>query len=281
MDSIELGILHPGNMGISVAVSAQNSGCRVHWVSAGRSNQTRERAEEHNLYEFHTLAELCATCSLLISVCPPSAAEEVAGQVLEHGYRGLYVDANAIAPQRALRIGSTLAAAGVDFVDGGIIGGPAWQAGQTWLYLSGERAPEVAACFTAGPLESTVIGSEIGQASALKMCYAAYTKGRTALLSAIVAAAHELDVWSELQTQWDRDWPEFSVKTTESMRRVTAKAWRFAGEMDEISATFESAGVPGGFHAAAGELYHRLAQFKDASAAPSLEQVVAALIAPV
>lgn len=280
MQGQKVGILHPGNMGISIAASAQNSGCEVYWASEGRSQQTRQRAEKFGLIDAHTLEKLCQTCSVIASVCPPHAAEEVAEQVLAQGYAGLYVDANAISPQRARQIGQEMAAAGVDFVDGGIIGGPAWEPGQTWLYLSGDRAQAIADCFAAGPLEINVIGEAIGKASALKMSYAAWTKGSTALLSAVLATAEALGVWEDLARQWERNWPGFAEQSVNRARRVTAKAWRFAGEMDEISATFEAAGLPGGFHAAAGDLYRRLARFKDASETPTLEEVLAALLEP-
>jgi len=265
-------------MGISVAASAQKGGCKVYWASEGRSDQTRERAEKHSLHDAGTLAELCGTCSVVVSVCPPHAAEEVAEQVLACGFSGLYLDANAISPQRAVRIGDRMAAAGVAFVDGGIIGGPAWEPGQTWLYLSGRRAEEIAACFAGGPLETTVIGEAIGKASALKMCYAAYTKGTTALLGAILATAEVLGVRGELQTQWSRDWANFGEQAGEKVRNVTAKAWRFAGEMAEIAATFREAGLPGEFHAAAEMIYRRIADFKGASATPALKDVLAQLV---
>jgi 3-hydroxyisobutyrate dehydrogenase-like beta-hydroxyacid dehydrogenase len=275
----KVGVLHPGQMGISVAASAQRSGCEVYWASEGRSAQTRERAERFDLHDAGSLAHLCEVCSLLISVCPPHAAEDVARQVLAKSFAGLYLDANAIAPQRVGRIAQRMQAAGVGFVDGGIIGGPAWEPGQTWLYLSGVRAEEVAGCFGSGPLETTVIGTEIGRASALKMCYAAYTKGSTALLCAILAAAEALGVWDELRVQWQRNWPDLPDQAEQRVRRVTAKAWRFAGEMEEIAATFESAGLPGGFHAAAADLYRRLAHHKGAPATPSLDQVLGDLLA--
>jgi 3-hydroxyisobutyrate dehydrogenase-like beta-hydroxyacid dehydrogenase len=265
-------------MGAFVAASAANSGCEVCWTSEGRGPQTRERAEKIGLYEFKTLAELCQACSVLVSVCPPHAAEEVADQVLARGFAGLYLDANAISPQWVVRIGQKMADAGVSFVDGGIIGGPAWESGQTWLYLSGERAHEIVALFSAGPLQTGVIGGQLGEASALKMCYAAWTKGSTALRTTIVAVAESYGVWPELEEQWERDWPGFPDQTVQRARRVTAKAWRFAGEMDEIASTFAAAGLPGGFHLAAADLYRRLAGFKDAPSLPPLEEVLAALL---
>ena len=272
-----VGILHPGQMGVSIAASAKNGGHDICWASEGRSPQTHERAAKAGLHDAGTLAELSQVCSTILCVCPPHAAEDVAQQVLSHAFTGLYVDANAISPQRAIRIGRKMAEASVDFVDGGIIGGPAWTPGRTWLYLSGERAPDVASLFSAGPLETAVIGDEIGKASALKMCFAANTKGTTALLCAILAAAEKLGVREELEHQWSRGGSDFAERTVERVRNVTAKAWRFAGEMDEIASTFSEAGLPGDFHAAAAVIYRRIADFKDAPSTPPLEVVLAAL----
>ena len=156
-----VGILYPGQMGVSVAASAKNSGAEVIWASAGRSPQTRQRAMDAGLLDAVSLASLCDTCSIILCVCPPQAAEAVAAQVLDCRFRGLYLDANAISPERAKRIGEKLRAAGIEFVDGGIIGGPAWEPGTTYLYLSGEQAGQVAQLFSAGPLETEVLGEEL------------------------------------------------------------------------------------------------------------------------
>jgi 3-hydroxyisobutyrate dehydrogenase-like beta-hydroxyacid dehydrogenase len=273
-----VGILNPGDMGISVAATIHNSGHAVYWASEGRSPQTRARAEQHGLIDAGSLANICQTCAVIVSVVPPDAAEALAAQVLSQGFKGLFIDANAIAPGRAVRIGDAMNAAGASFVDGGIIGGPAWKANTTWLYLSGEAAAEAADYFAAGPLETRVIGDAVGKASALKMCFAAYTKGTTALLSAVLAAAESLDVRAELEQQWSQNGSNFAEQSANSVRNVTAKAWRFAGEMEEIAATFAQAGLPDEFHLAAADIYRRMADFKSAPETPSLEAVLSALL---
>ena len=258
-----IGIIHPGEMGISVAASARNSGHEVYWASEGRSPETRDRAVKHGLRDAATIANLCKTCAVIVSVCPPGAASEVAGEVLSHGFTGLFVDANAISPTRAADINRRVTAAGATFVDGGIVGGPAWSPGATWLFLSGPRTEEVAACFSAGPLGIRIIGTEPGRASALKMCYAAYAKGTTALMAAMLATAEHLGVRDEVYRQWARDEAGSVERAEQRVRQASAKAWRFIGEMDEIASTFRDAGLPGDFHAAAGEVYLRLAPFKN------------------
>jgi 3-hydroxyisobutyrate dehydrogenase-like beta-hydroxyacid dehydrogenase len=274
----KIGILHPGEMGISIAASAINNGHQVSWMSQSRSDKTRARAEKYDLIEIDSLFRFCQISEMIISVCPPHAAEDVARSVLEAGFQGLYLDANAISPQRAVKIGHMLKVNNIRFVDGGIIGGPAWTPKETWLYLSSKHSDEIARCFLNGPLEIKIIGDEIGKASALKMCYAAYSKGTTALLAAILAAAESLGVRNELYELWDMDNAGFSEQANRRATRATAKAWRFEGELLEIASTFRNEGLPGGFHEAAAAIYHRMADFKDSSEAPSLSLVLKFLL---
>src|SRR5215510_8155771 len=171
----KVGILHPGEMGASIGAAARAAGHSVYWASQGRSAATAARAARAGLSDAESLEALARGCAVIFSVCPPEAAEALAERVLAAGFSGLYVDLNAIAPQRAARMARSMRAAGAELVDGGIIGGPAWQPG-TVAYLSGPAAGRAAAYFEGSLLEPVVLGAEIGAASALKMCYAAYTK---------------------------------------------------------------------------------------------------------
>lgn len=274
----KVGILHPGLMGISMAASVQSSGHDVYWVSDGRSKESRARAEENNLIEVQTLVELCQTCEIILSVCPPHGAEDLANDVMKAGFSGLYCDGNAISPQKSQRIGKALNAAGIDFVDGSIVGPPAWKADTTRLYLSGESADKIADLFEGSVTDAIVIGDEIGRASALKMVFAAQTKGFTALLCAIQATAEKLGVRGDLDNEWSRRDSGSVEKTRNQVRGVTAKAWRFTGEMQEIADTFEGAGLPNGFFLGALDVYERITHFKGADETPELDDVLASLI---
>jgi 3-hydroxyisobutyrate dehydrogenase-like beta-hydroxyacid dehydrogenase len=276
MAAQRIGILHPGQMGIVVAVSAQNSGNEVYWTSEHRSAATRKRATEAGLRDAGTLAELCKLCPVMVSVCPPESAEQIAEQVAQLSYHGTYVDANAISPERVQRIAGRLKTGGARFVDGGIIGPPAITRNRTWLYLSGEYAAEVAPYFSSGPIEVEVLAGGVGRASALKMCFAAYSKGSIALACAVLAAAADLDVLDDLQRQWARSGP-FLSELEREISRAAPKAWRFTGEMHEIAATFSSAGMPPEFHEAAAEIFRRLETFKGC-AEPSVKDVLATLL---
>jgi 3-hydroxyisobutyrate dehydrogenase-like beta-hydroxyacid dehydrogenase len=231
-------VLHPGEMGAAVAEAL---GRPVSWVPEQRSPATRRRAEQAGLTEIGD----ARAADVILSICPPDKAVEVAASVA--GFTGLYVDANAISPARSEEVRSRLP--GARFVDGGIIGPPPRTPGTTRLYLSGEHAPEIAALFTGTRLEPRIVGD----ASALKMVYAAWTKGSQALLLATRAAARGLGVEAELLAEWDE--LGVSERADAAERARQAKGWRWTGEMEEIADTFQAAGQPEGFHRAAAQVF--------------------------
>jgi 3-hydroxyisobutyrate dehydrogenase-like beta-hydroxyacid dehydrogenase len=278
MSELTVGLLHPGEMGHTVGASAREGGTRVIWASERRSQATAERAAAAGLEAVETLAALADGSQVILSVCPPDAAAELARAVIRCGFRGTYVDANAVAPQTARGIATEIEKAGAVFVDGGIIGPPARSPGSTRLYLSGAAADEVATLFTAGPLQAIPIGAAPGAASALKMSYAAYTKGSAALLMAIRAMATREGVDGALLEEWSISQPPLPAVSAGALRGTARKAWRFVGEMQEIASSLDAAGLPGDFHRAAAAVYARLSGYRDVEEAPSPEEVIAALL---
>ena len=277
--SESIGLINPGDMGVSIGASAIHNGHHVYWASQGRSADTRKRAEEHQLIDVGSLAELVKQCPIILSVVPPSAAEDVAEQVIAQKFKGTFADLNAISPQRAQRIGERLEANGIHFVDGGIIGPPAWSANTTWLSLSGQHASTIASCFTNGPLQTEILGARVGDASALKMCYGAYTKGHTALIAGVLGTAENSGVRAALMRRWAADGSGLDKSAAARVVRITDRAWRWVGEMEEIASTFEHADMPRGFHDAARDIYRRLAEFKD-QPPPSTDTLLEALKKP-
>jgi 3-hydroxyisobutyrate dehydrogenase-like beta-hydroxyacid dehydrogenase len=261
-------LLHPGNMGVTIGAAAATSGARVVWASQRRSKLTHNRARETNLVDVETIANAVRQSDVILSVCPPHAALELARSVAEQRFSGIYVDANAVSRGTAEAIGETVTAAGASFVDGGIIGPPVKRAGTTRLYLSGPRAPEIAKLFTGSMLDARAIGEEPGAASALKIVYAAWTKCTDALVLAIRALAAHEGVQQALLQEWAISQPELERRSSRAAAVAAPKAWRYVGEMREIATTFERAGLPTGFHDAAAEIYERLAPFKDLTEPP-------------
>jgi 3-hydroxyisobutyrate dehydrogenase-like beta-hydroxyacid dehydrogenase len=253
MAAATIGLLHPGEMGAAVGAALRGKGNPVLWASEGRSAETRKRAEEAGLEDAGSLDELAQRSEVILSVCPPHAALEVAGSVA--GFRGLFVDANAIAPATAREVAAVVAAGDADCVDGGIIGPPPRAAGTTRLYLSGAEAEPVAALFAGSVLDARVVSGEVGTASALKLAYAAWTKGTAALLLAIEELARAEGIEAPLHEEWRLSLPELPERSERAARSAGAKGWRWVGEMEEIAATFDAAGLPDGFHRAAAEVF--------------------------
>src|SRR6266446_6580248 len=243
-----IGILHPGDMGSVVGACAVAAGARVLWASEGRSAGTRDRAAAARLEDAGTVAALVAASDVILSVGPPHAAHDLARDVAGRGFAGLFVDANAVAPATARAIGAAVEAGGATF------------------------APSA--------LEAIAIGDGAGAASALKMAYAAYTKGSSALLMAIRALAASEGVDDALLAEWRRSQSDLPKRSELVVRDNARKAWRFVGEMEEIAAAFEAAGLPNGFHEAAAVIYERLSGYKDATTPPTMADLVAPLTRP-
>lgn len=269
-------LLHPGSMGATIGASV--NGARVLWVSSGRSEESRQRASRAGLVDVATLVEAIGESDSVLSVCPPHAAERVAQCVADLGFSGLYLDANAISRATAKRVRDIVDKSGAQFVDGGIIGPPVAKLGRTRLYLSGPGAATVADLFSGSMLDARVIEGDVGAASALKMAYAAWTKGSDALILAIRALAAREGVEEALLQEWVGSQPSLPRKSERAALVAAPKGWRYVGEMEEIAASFEAAGLPGGFHKAAADLYRRLAPFKDRiDPGPEVKEVLAVL----
>jgi 3-hydroxyisobutyrate dehydrogenase-like beta-hydroxyacid dehydrogenase len=271
-------VLHPGEMGAAVGACIAARGIRVLWVSDRRSAATRARAQRSGLEELELLDRGLEAADVVLSICPPHGALELAREVAGTGFGGIYVDANAIAPATTREIGLIVEAAGAVFVDGGIIGPPPTSKDRCRLYLCGRSSEDVAALFSSSNLQAIVLDGAVGTASALKMCYAAWTKGTTALLAGIRALAQCEGVDANLLNEWRLSQPNLPQES-DAVAVKMRKAWRWVAEMEEIAATFEAAGLPGGFHRAAGELYGRLTSLKDGESS-SLRAVTAALLQP-
>jgi 3-hydroxyisobutyrate dehydrogenase-like beta-hydroxyacid dehydrogenase len=272
-----VGLLHPGEMGSVVGECLRRGGARVVWSSAGRSEASRRRARAADLEDLGTLRAVVAASDVVVSVCPPDSAADLARQVAAAGFRGLFVDANAVAPRTAREVGEIVSRAGAELVDGGIIGPPPRDSGATRLYLAGPRAGEVADLFKGTALEAIVLPGDVGTASALKMAYAAWTKGSSALLIAVRALAIREGVDDALRAEWERSQPGLGARSESAVAGNARKAWRFVGEMEEIARTFAAAGLPAGFHQACAAIYARLDRYKDGAVAPTVAEVAAAL----
>jgi 3-hydroxyisobutyrate dehydrogenase-like beta-hydroxyacid dehydrogenase len=271
-------ILHPGEMGAEVGAAARIGGARVLWVSAGRGGATRDRAGAAELEDAGTLQAALGQASAVLSVCPPHAAVELAKRVAAERFRGIYLDANAVSPDTSRRIGGIVEAAGARFVDGGIIGPPPTKPGTTRLYLSGSQSARIAALFFGTSLGAVVLDAPVGAASAVKACYAGWTKSAATLLLSVRALAHHEGVEAALTEEWKISQPQLFAQLERAVLQ-SRKGWRWIAEMEEIGATFDQAGLPDGFALAAAEVCRRLETFKDARGL-AIEDVVRALLTP-
>jgi 3-hydroxyisobutyrate dehydrogenase-like beta-hydroxyacid dehydrogenase len=238
-------------MGAAIGAVLVERGDEVLWCPQGRSEETARRAAGAGLKSVDDLRD----AEVILSVCPPHAALEVARSL--QGTPALVIDANAVSPMTAAQIGELL---GDRWVDGGIVGPPPRRAGTTRLYLSGPHALEASLLFEETRLEPVVLTGSPVAASAVKMAYAAWTKGSAALLLAALDSATANGVEDALRAEWGRSQPGLDARLEGAADSAATKGWRWVGEMNEIAATFAAAGLPSGFHEAAAEMFERAAR---------------------
>jgi 3-hydroxyisobutyrate dehydrogenase-like beta-hydroxyacid dehydrogenase len=250
-----IGLLHPGEMGAAVGRCLVERGHTVLWACDGRSGATAARAEASGLTDAGTVADVLKRAEVILSICPPHAALDVARAVA--GFGGLYLDANAVSPGTTRSVAAVVADGGATYVDGGIIGPPPTQPGHTRLYLSGAHASSIAALFDATAVDARIVPGDIGAASAVKMAYAAWTKGTAALLLAIRDLAQAEGVEQTLLAEWAMSQPTLLRRSEQAAGSAAAKGWRWIAEMEEIAAAMAADGLPAGFHQAAADVYRR------------------------
>ncbi|MEU8927506.1 DUF1932 domain-containing protein [Kitasatospora sp. NPDC048545] len=242
---VVLGVLHPGSMGAAVAACAVSAGAHVLWCSAGRSSTTSARAGQFGLEPVAELSKLLARAEVVLSLCPPAAAEDVAAEVASHGFGGLYVEGNAISPERSARIAEVLSGSARAVVDGAVIGSPPVGSKRTRLYLSGptEETALVGRIFAGTAVSTPVLGEEIGQASALKLSYTAYQKASRVLAALSYGLAEHHGVGQELLDVASARSGSYLVET-DYIAKTAKRAWRWAPEMEEAGDSLRAAGLP-------------------------------------
>jgi 3-hydroxyisobutyrate dehydrogenase-like beta-hydroxyacid dehydrogenase len=277
-----IGLVGVGAMGAGIGGSLVSSGSRVVSVLADRSTASRARALALGIEEVDDLGAVMARSRILLSIVPPGVASAVADGAAraaeDAGAEGrIFVDCNAISPGRSRQIAATVDAAGMRYVDGGLIGAPPSPGRPTALYLSGEGGDVVADALRTPEIRSEWLGPEpAAAASALKMSYAAWTKGLNALVLSIRALARAEGVDEALVAEWQRSQPA-ALAAVDRAPATAGKAWRWVAEMREIATSLDEAGLPDGAFLSAAELYKRLERYKDIDVPPTVDEMVAAV----
>jgi 3-hydroxyisobutyrate dehydrogenase-like beta-hydroxyacid dehydrogenase len=245
-------------MGSALGAALARGGEGVVATVAGRSERTARLAERGGLELLPDLRSAVAAARVVLSVVPPEAATAVVSEVTRatEGLepKPLFVDLTAIAPATALGIASRAAVSGVDVVDGSISGPPPWRSGTTRIYLSGARAPEVAALPFDG-VELVVVGDEVGLASAVKMSTASVYKGTAALLVQALLAAKANGVLEYVLADLSAGAPELLGNVEQRLASAAAKSGRYVGEMHEIAGAQAAAGLTPALFEAMADVY--------------------------
>ncbi|HRJ42644.1 MAG: DUF1932 domain-containing protein [Caldilineaceae bacterium] len=252
-----IGILSPGDMGHAVGGRLAEKGLRVVAALGERSGRTQRLAAQVGIEDVGDYAGLVTASDAILCILVPAEAEATAQGVADAlaatGISLLYADCNAIAPQTVRRIAGIIGGAGSRFVDASIIGGPPRPGYTPRFYASGPGAAEFAALNDCG-LEVVQMGERVGDASAIKMCYGALTKGQSALYTELLVAAEALGVSDALTGEFRKSQAD-ALKRMDGLPGMPPKSRRWVGEMEEIAATFAAVGLTPKIFEGAADLY--------------------------
>lgn len=241
-----VGILHPGDLGTAIASALIEAGTTVVVAPGGRGPVTRRRAEAAGAERVGSVAEVVDRSSVLLSVVPPDAALEIAGQIRDAVDAGasapLVVDVNSISPKQQQRVAARLAAGGVDCVDAGLQGTAGRLRDACSLFLSGPRAADAARVL--GPVGRVrVVGSRIGAASEQKMLLSALSKGLAMLMLETLLAAERCGALDESIEAVRFHYPEIWDTVSRTLPTYGAHSARRVDEMEQITAHMGERGI--------------------------------------
>jgi 3-hydroxyisobutyrate dehydrogenase-like beta-hydroxyacid dehydrogenase len=257
-----IAIVATGDMGHAVGRALGPHGHRVVTDLTGRSERSQGLAIAGNVTDLGSLDAVIEAADFFLSIAPPTAAPDIARNAIaamqRTGKTIPYADCNAISPMTVMSMADEFADADIPFIDGGIIGRAPGVDSKTQFYCSGAHAVRLKVLDGKG-MAVTVLSDRIGDASALKMCFASITKGTNALYAAALIAAARYGLGAELAQEIEGRAPGTWQAMNRAVPWLAADAERWTGEMEEIAATYDAVGMPDGFHRGAAALFRQLA----------------------
>ena len=267
---ITVAVIAQGSMGAGVGKRLHENGAEVRTLLSGRSAESAERARAAGMKPAPDERALLVGADFFLAILPPSEVENLARRLAPTlsalAEKPVYVDCNAISPETATRVAAIVEPTGARFVDGGIIGGPPRPGYSPAIYASGGAAGETAVLRDWG-IDWRVIDGPVGAASGLKMSYAGITKGTTAIAAAMLLGAARFGCGEALIAELSKSQPEMLKRMRGSLPGMYDKAYRWVGEMEEISDFLRTNPPSHDMYAAIARLYEYLAA-ADAEAAP-------------
>jgi 3-hydroxyisobutyrate dehydrogenase-like beta-hydroxyacid dehydrogenase len=257
-----IGITSTGDMGQGVAMCIKALGFNTCMATDGRSPRTRALGEKAGLTDCGSLEKLVQTCDMVLSVLDPGAAvtnaKAIAAACKATNRKIVFVECNAIAPQTMHEIAAIMEAVGCTVVDAGIIGPPPRNNAKQRFYVSGPHA-HLMQRINSPQINVKVAGEKIGDASAVKMCYAALTKGSIALGTELLIAARKLGIDQALEAEFKNGQAELHESVLTRAAGMPFKAYRWVPEMNEIAKTFDGVGLTPKLFQGVSDLYAQIA----------------------
>jgi 3-hydroxyisobutyrate dehydrogenase-like beta-hydroxyacid dehydrogenase len=212
-------------------------------------NRGIEEARAAGVRVASNAADAVEGAAFVISAVTASAALDVARGVAPHLRPGqIFLDINSASPATKRQGAAAIEGAGASFVEAAVMAPVPGPGLRVPILAGGERAAEVAERLNELGMNITPVATEIGRASAMKLCRSIVIKGLEAIMIDCAAASRlsgvEAEVYASLAGTFPSiDWP----KLAETMaQRVHQHGRRRAAEMREAADMLTDLGLDPG-----------------------------------
>jgi 3-hydroxyisobutyrate dehydrogenase-like beta-hydroxyacid dehydrogenase len=215
------------------------------FADAGSGARSRAAADADGVRSTGGMAALCAEADLLISAVTASNTFAVAEEAARHARAGgLFLDLNSASPGTKQRAAAALEAAGMAYVEAGVMTSVPPYGIRVPMLLGGAKAEALAQVLAGWGMDAKAVSSELGIASAIKMCRSVMIKGLEALVIESYATARKYGVEDHVLPTLAETFPsiDWQQQGAYFFSRVVQHGNRRAEEMRESANTVREAG---------------------------------------
>jgi 3-hydroxyisobutyrate dehydrogenase-like beta-hydroxyacid dehydrogenase len=238
----------------------------LHRGAAGE--EMRRQAKAQGVLPVSDAAAL-GGCDLLFSAVTAdqtlSAARSVAASPLRNG---LFVDLNSAAPAIKIECAAVVAAAGGRYVEAAVMAAVAPHGIRVPMLLGGTHAPVAEELLVSLGFTARTVSTDLGLASAIKLCRSVIVKGLESLVVESFTAARAFGVEAQVLGSLSETYPQFDWERQGDylFARMIQHGRRRAEEMRATAAMIDSCGMGGTMAAAAARRQQAMADRCDAGA---------------
>jgi 3-hydroxyisobutyrate dehydrogenase-like beta-hydroxyacid dehydrogenase len=228
----------------------------------GRGPELKQRALNDKVHAAGSIADACAMAEIVISAVTADSALTAARPAAPHlGFRQTYIDLNSVSPATKRNVADQVQQGGAAFIEFAVMAPVGGVGIEVPILSGGEIAEPISARLNELGMNIMPVSSEIGTASATKLCRSIVIKGMEALMVDFTLASGKAGVMPAVLASLKASYPGMDWENVAKVMtsRVRQHGIRRAAEMREASRMIAELGLDGSLVAAIAERHESFA----------------------